>query len=125
MIPILSQISPYKYNKLGGKNITVEFVCEPNNKQRITGVCLVTPPPLIICDLYQDISPSLRILSPSDRHIVYHIPVNKITNIYLTCEDNTSKTYASLVCKHKKVCSDLERHIITFINGWTHDVKVH
>ena len=100
-----------------------QFACQ-NNKQCITGVCLATPPPLIICDLYQDISPSLRILSPSDSHIVYHIPVNKITNIYLSRDDNKSKTYASLVCKHKKVCYDLERHIITFMNGWTHNVEV-
>lgn len=124
MIHILSQINPYMYNNLIGKDIKIEFLSEKNNKQNIKGKCLTIPPPLIICDLYNDIAPCVRVQSMCEYHTVYHIPINKITNIYLTREDNISKIYAVLICQRKKICKDLERYIITFINGWTRDVVI-
>ena len=124
MINILSKITHCRYINLIGKEIKVEFVDETNVKHYVTGTCLNIPPPLIICDLYNDISPSLRVQSIIDHYTIYHIPMNKITNIYLTREDKQSKTYAVLLCQRKKICKDIERYILTFINGWTHDVEV-
>ena len=106
-----------------GKEIKVVLKKNMLDEKEVIGKCLSMPPPVIIRNLYQDIFPTLSI-SVEKKDYVAHISIINIENIYKISVDNTSKVLSTLVCKHKKISTDVSRYITTFMEGWTIDIPL-
>lgn len=106
-----------------GKEIKVVLKKNMLDEKEVIGKCMSMPPPVIIRNLYQDIFPTLSI-SVEKKDYVAHISIINIENIYKISVDNTSKVLSTLVCKHKKISTDVSRYITTFMEGWTIDIPL-
>lgn len=120
----LSLIDPNKYSSLIGKEIKITFNKQILDKTEISGTCLTTPPPFIICDIYREIFPTISVSVKNDDYTA-HVSITNIENIYKICDDITSKKITALVCKRKKVSNDLSRYITSFMEGWTVDIPLY
>lgn len=123
ILRILEFNNPNKYVSVVGKEIKVVLKKKMLNEKEVIGKCLSMPPPVIIRNLYQDIFPTLSV-SVEKNDYVAHISIINIENIYKIREDNRSKVLSTLVCKHKRIPTDLSRYITKFMEGWTIDISL-